>query len=446
MTPKLQMLARTVKRLMRRGAAGALERVIVKTHAADLAFLLADFSAAECLEVIERCPDDDKRAAIIAESASDAELPARILLAMPRDRAVDLLHRIGPDDASDILEEMPPEIAEEILERMREATRREVEELSGYESTTAGGIMSPRFFALGRDTTAREAIETLQKLDTEIEMVFYVYVVGDEGRLDGVLSLRQLVTTKPDTRLAELMTTDVISVGAPVDQEEVAKLASRYGLLAIPVVDSSHKLLGIVTVDDVIDVLREEATEDILRMAGAGAEVHQQKVLRSVLSRFPWLLATGIGGAASAALVGAYVKTLVEHLSLIFFIPLVLGLAGVTGLQSATIMAQNIAQERPRLWLSTLRQAASGLLLGLVHGALVGAFGWYWWGGPSNDALVVGAGIASAMTAAAILGSLLPLLFARLRLDPALAAGPFVAIAVDLLGLLLYLSIGANFL
>lgn len=451
LTPKLQVLQRTLKRLIRRSAAGALERVIAKTHAADLAFLLADFSASERVQLIERCNDDEKRAATIA--TADPEIAAALLHDLRRDRALELLNRMEPDDVSDILEEMSPEIAEEILEKMRDAARREVEELSGYGSATAGGIMSPRFFALQRDTMVREAIEALQRVETEPEIAFYVYVVDEEGRLHGVLSLRQLVTTKPDRRIADLMTTDVISVGPDVDQEEVAKLASRYGLLAVPVVDGNHKLLGIVTIDDVIAVLHEEAQEDILRMAGAGERLEpQQNVLRSVLSRFPWLLAAGVGGAVSAAIVGAHVASLLQYLPLIFFIPLVLGLAGVAGLQSATVIAQNIAQGRlgARLLGPLVRQGATGLVLGAFCGALVAAFGWFWWGpgqASVNAApLILGAAIAASMAAAAIFGGLLPMLFNRLRFDPALATGPLVAIVVDLLALLLYLSIGSSFL
>ncbi|MCA9666501.1 MAG: magnesium transporter [Myxococcales bacterium] len=449
LTPKLQMLERTLKRLLRRGAAGPLERVLVKTHAADLAFIFTSFSHNERVQLIEHCADDEMRGDVLA--SAEHAISAEVLASLPRQRAAELMGEIEPDDVSDLLEHMEEKEAAELLALMQGEEREEVEELSRYESTTAGGIMSPRFFALDRDKTVREAIAALQAVDTELEMVFYVYVVNELEQLLGVLSLRQLVVNKPDTKLFDVMTSDVISVSTHVDQEEVAQLASRYGLLAVPVVDDTNKLLGIVTVDDVIDVLREEATEDILRMAGAGDEIgDQRKVLRSVLSRFPWLLATGIGGAASAALLSLYTAPLTNYLPLVFFIPLVLGLAGVTGIQSATIVVTIVAQGRGRsvLLATVARQTIVGTLLGLVLGSMVGSFAGWWWDPLQATSLfaslAIGLGIAAAMSAAALLGCLLPWIFSRLRIDPALAAGPFAAMAVDVVGLALYLVIGAN--
>lgn len=447
LTPKLQMLQDTLKRLMRRQAAGSLEKVLNKTHAADLAFLLPHFSSHERKLLFERCPSDARRAEILAQA--DSDVAAQVLEILQRDLAVELLHRMEPDDVSDLMEHLPQELADELLARMRAAERSELEDLARYDSATAGGIMSPRFFALHRDTTANEAIEALHRADADVEMAFYVYVVNEVGQLLGVVSLRQLVTSKPDKTLFEVMISDVIRVSPDVDQEEVARLASRYGLLAIPVVNGSNKLLGIVTIDDVIDVLREEATEDILRMAGAGDELVEQKtVLVSAAKRLPWLLATGVGGALGALLIAAYAATLSSFNALIYFVPVVLGLAGVISLQSSALISQSIAQGRmdlASLGYAFLRQLASGLLLGVISGGLVGLFAWLWLirgqGGQVTAALVLGSGIAAAMAAASALGVLLPILLVKARVDPALASGPSVAIAADLVGLFIYLFV-----
>jgi magnesium transporter len=447
LTPKLQMLQDTLKRLMRRQAAGSLEKVLNKTHAADLAFLLPHFSSHERKLLFERCANDERRAEILAQA--DSDVAAQVLENLQRDLAVELLHRMEPDDVSDLMEHLPEELADELLARMRAAERSELEELARYDSATAGGIMSPRFFALHRDTTANGAIEALHRADADVEMAFYVYVVNEVGQLLGVVSLRQLVTSKPDKTLFEIMISDVIRVSPDVDQEEVARLASRYGLLAIPVVNGSNKLLGIVTIDDVIDVLREEATEDILRMAGAGDELVEQKtVLVSAAKRLPWLLATGVGGALGALLIAAYATTLASFNPLIYFVPVVLGLAGVTGLQSSALLSQSIAQGRmdlASLGYAFLRQAASGLLLGVISGGLVALFAWLWLirgqGGQVMAAVVLGSGIAAAMAAASALGVLLPILLVKARVDPALASGPAVAIAADLVGLFIYLFV-----
>jgi len=446
------MLQDALKRLIRRQAAGPLEKVLAKTHAADLAYLLPHFSTHERKLMFERSSDDERRAQILSEA--DSDVAAQVLEALPRDLAVELLHRMEPDDVSDLLEHLAQELADELLERMRAADRSQVEDLSRYDSATAGGIMSPRFFALHRDTSAKDAIEALHHADADVEMAFYVYVVNEAEQLLGVVSLRQLVTSKPESTLFDVMTSDLIRVTTDVDQEEVAKLASRYGLLAIPVINGSNRLVGIVTIDDVIDVLREEATEDILRMAGAGDDLADQKaVLTSALKRLPWLLATGVGGVLGAVLIAAYSATLVTVPALIYFLPVVLGLAGVIGVQGAAFITQSIAQGRmdlASLGKVFLRQVASGLLLGSLFGALMAAFAWVWLLGGQPEAsitaaVVLGGAIAAAMTSAAALGVVMPFLLIKIRVDPALASGPFVAIGADLVGLATYLIVAGTY-
>lgn len=456
LTPKLQMLERTLKRLIRRGASQPLDNVLAKAHAADLGYLLPHFNNSEQSKLIAHASDDERRAQII--SAAEIDVAARLLEALPRERAGELLQCVAPDDASDLLQQMDAAVAEELLQRMRGEERDEVEELQGYDSETAGGIMSPRFFALNRDMTAAQAITELQRVHDEMEMVFYVYVINELEQLLGVVSLRQLVTTKPETTLFELMTSEIVSVEPDEDQEEVAKIASRYGLLAVPVVDDANKLLGIVTVDDVIDVLREEATEDILRMAGAGDELAEQEgIFKAALSRAPWLLVVAVGGVVGAALLATYATRFAAFIPVVSLVPFVLGLSGVIGLQGATVMTQRMLAGRlgGRLWQSVLSQTAIGLLLGILFGGLCGLFFWIWntqVGGPPNGlsllaaSAVLGAAVAAAMTLAATVGALLPTVFHRVRVDPALAAGPIGAIAVDVLALFAFLTLGSIWL
>ena len=448
LTPKLQLLHRTIKRLMRRDAVGALARIVSKTHAADLAHLLADLSGTERQLLLQHCANEEQRVAVVA--AAEPAVAASIVSDMKPEVAVEMLHRIEPDDVSDILEHMEQAVADALLERMRAADRREVEDLSRYEPATAGGIMSPRFFSLHRDTTSKQAIERLQQIVDELEMVFYLYVVNEVDQLLGVVSLRQLVTARPNTTLFELMTSDLISVMPEVDQEEVARLASRYGLLAIPVVDPANKLLGIVTVDDVIDVLREEATEDILRMAGAGDELSpEQSMLRSAISRLPWIGAAALGGVASACVVAWNARTVRDCLPLVFFLPALLGLSGIVGLQSATTITQSVVQGRTEagLWRPALRQLFLAILLSSLCALLAAGAGALWIRWPAlhaqtvYPATVAGVGFLVAMVSAACLGSLLPLFFMRLRLDPTLASGPLGAVTIDLVALYLFLTV-----
>lgn len=456
LNPKLQMLHDTLKRLVRRSASGPLERVLAKAHVADLAFLMPHFAAQERRMLFKNCPNDEKRGGILAES--DSDVAAQIVEILPDDQQVRLLTFMEPDDISDLLEHLPENVAARLLVRMAEADRSEVEDLARYDSATAGGIMSPRFIALNRDTTAKDAIAALHSTEEDVEMAFYIYVVNEVNQLLGVVSLRQLVTAKPQTTLFEIMTSDIVHVTPDVDQEEVAKLASRYGLLAVPVVNGANKLLGIVTIDDVIDVLREEATEDILRMAGAGDELAEHNaVLSAAVKRFPWILATAVGGALGALLLGAFAPALKTCLPLVYFIPVLLALGGVIGGQSATFIAQSIThgrQDLASMGRAFARQVSTGVLLGVGSGVSVSGFAWLWtliqpeiWtcSRPMGITTLVGlcTAIAAAMSVVSALGVVLPLLLVRIRVDPAVAAGPFVAIGADLIGLVLYLAIAA---
>lgn len=454
LTPKLQILERTLKRLLRRSASSSLENLLSKTHYADLGFILPHFSTSEQVKLIDLLENDEIRAQVIG--AAEIDVAAQVLESLERKVAVDLLHRIEPDDVSDLLQHMDDEVADELLAAMRGKDRSEVEELHQYDSESAGGIMSPRFFALHRDLTASDAIAKLQHVHDELEMVFYVYVVNEVGQLLGVVSLRQLVTAKADTTLLDLMTAEIVSVRPEEDQEEVAKIASRYGLLAVPVVDDSNKLIGIVTVDDVIDVLREEATEDILRMAGAGDELAlHENMWKVVLRRVPWLLIAGLSGLVGAALLAIFAQKIKHFMPIVALVPFVLSLSGIAGLQSATIVGQQMLAGRltRHLLKNIFLQASIGSLLGLLFGGFAASVYFLWGisGGPGNadiilpqmGALIIGVSVAAAIAGASTLGACLPLFFWRIRVDPALAAGPIGAITFDLLALFLFLFISS---
>jgi magnesium transporter len=449
LTPKLQMLQRTLKRLIRRDADQPLENVLNKAHVADLGYLLPTFSEHEQKTIFDRLGQSERQAEVL--SAADSDVSARIIQLLAKDAAAELLQLIEPDDASDILQHLPEDLSEELLQLMSGEDRTEVEHLNRYDEETAGGIMSPRFFALQRDMTAVAAIEELQRVHDELEMVFYVYVINELSQLLGVVSLRQLVTAKKDTTLFDLMTAEVVSVTPEEDQEEVAKIASRYGLLAVPVVDHNNRLLGIVTVDDVIDVLREEATEDVLRMAGAGNElIEQHGVVKATLQRVRWLFVVAVGGVLGAALLATYASRIHAFIPIVFLVPLVLGLSGFIGLQGGAVITQLLLQGRlgHKIAPQLLRQTAIGLLLGLLFGVIAGLFYWVWitqgGGGtpllaPAMAGVALAAGVAVALCAAATLGGMLPLAFARIGVDPALAAGPLGAVTIDLLALWAFL-------
>ncbi|MGD8962072.1 MAG: CBS domain-containing protein, partial [Desulfobacterales bacterium] len=263
-TDRVKILLDTIKRLLRRKATSHLSNIVAKTHAADLSVVFRSLSVSQQLELFSLITDVEQKGILFSELDVDTFLD--LVEGIQLDDLVEVFEQMPNDDVADLLERLPEEKADAILEKMKKDESDEVEDLLRYENDTAGGIMVPDFIALAEDTTAKEAIEALQKEYSDVEMPFYLYVVDDYGKLVGVSSLRQLVLVRPETPLREFMTTDVFSVQTDMDQEEVAKIVARYDILAVPVVDNTNRLVGIVTVDDVIDIFRREATEDILKM------------------------------------------------------------------------------------------------------------------------------------------------------------------------------------
>jgi magnesium transporter len=305
--------------------------------------------------------------------------------------------------------------------------------------------MNPHVFALSESLSVQEAIERIQQQSSETETVFYLYVVDDFQNLVGVLSLRQLLMSKPQKKLKDVMTSDVMRVQTDTDQEEVARLVARNKLLSIPVVDPNNRLLGIITVDDVIDVLREEATEDFLKMAGVEEDaLDLPSVFQSAKERLPWLAATLFGGMVASEIIGSYHDLFTRISILTGFIPVIIGMGGNLGTQSSTIVVRGLATgkiQHSQLWRLLWKEARVALALGGVYGIFFGLFAWFRFPSHANLGLVVGSSICLAMLIAVLVGTFIPIIFDRIRIDPAIATGPFVTTSVDILGCLTYLSI-----
>ena len=292
-SPRLQLLRESLQKLLRRGADGHVERVLAKARPADVAEVMRSLDERQQASVFDRLPSDELRAETLAEL--DPRIATDLFEVRDISSLVPVFAAMGADDQADLLSLLPEEKQQILIDALRPAEAVEVEDLLKYEPDTAGGIMSPEYFSLSADTTASAAIQALQATD-DVEMAFYIYVVNEPGHLVGVVSLRALVTHPASTPLSVLMVSDVISASVNTDQEEVARLAARYNLLAIPVVDDGNHLVGIVTIDDVVDVIREEATEDILKMAGADETAYESNsILVNVKVRAPWLFATWLG-------------------------------------------------------------------------------------------------------------------------------------------------------
>ncbi len=447
MDQKLQMLLDTVKKLIRRGAYPNLGKVIGKCHPADVADLFPHLSPKEQQILFNLIEDTETAANVLSEL--DYSTGAHLLEQIGHETITEVLQEMPYDDAVEIIRNMPEEIAQEILSTMQDEHSDEIEQLLQYDEDTAGGIMSTEIFSLREDTTVQQAIEALQKA-SDVEMVFYVYVTDARNHLVGVMSLRQLLTVPPSTRLKDIMTTDVISVRTDKDQEEVAQLVAKYNILAIPVVDEWNKLVGIITVDDVIDVLREEATEDIYKMAGASEEelLYGFKSMKVAQLRLPWLITNLFGGIITGYLMWLFKITLKEVIALISFIPVITGMGGNVGGQSATIVVRGFATGN--IDFSTLRQVffkelRVGVIMGAVCGMTVGLVAILW---HHNGylGLVVGLAMVSAMSVAATMGVLAPAFFKKVGIDPAIASSPFVQTANDITGILIYFGTATLFL
>ena len=442
-----KILVDSVKRLLRRGAISHLSKIVDKTHGADLSVLFRSLTLDQQRRLFGMITDVEQKGVLFSELEEDTFQD--LIEDMPIEAIVEILESMPADDVADIIGRLPEDRSQDILDKMKKAESEEVEDLLRYDDDTAGGIMVPDFIALKEDVTAREAIESLQTEHSDVEMAFYLYVVDEYGKLVGVSSLRQLVVVAPETPLKEFMSTDVFSVQTDMDQEEVARIVARYDILAVPVVDDSNRLVGVVTVDDVIDILRKEATEDILKMAGVGEEfVETKSIFKSTRIRLPWLFASCIGGLFAFFIIGKFESSILKYAYLAAFIPVIMGMGGNIGTQSSTIVVRGLATGRLNvrdIWSVVLKELSIGVILGLVYGALIGSVAQLRY---SMMALAISVALAviSSMSVAALVGSLVPMAFARINIDPAVATGPFVTTSIDIISVFFYFKIATMLL
>lgn len=437
----LQTRVDAIRRLTRRGATTALTKVVAKSRPEDLAAAMLHLPPSEQRLLFNQIRDDALAASVLSSvEESDFQLLTKDLNV---DRLAALFLNMEPDDQIDAIERLDEDRKAAVLTRIKGEEREQVEELLGYAPDTAGGIMSPLAFRLQEECSCREAIAAVQEAEDR-EQIYYVYVENEAEQLTGVVSLRNLLTHSPSTQLSELMVRDVISVNPQTDQEEVARIAGRYSLLAVPVVDEQRHLLGIVTVDDVIDVIREEAAEDMLLMAGVSDEAAEATPSRgqALLQRIPWLLVTLVGGLGISEIIRYFDPLLSRDLVLAGFIPIVMGMEGNVGIQSATLTVRNIATGRldNAVWPSILGEITTGLSMGIFFGILIGGYCLIRYQNPHIAASVALAVIAG-MSTAAFVGSAVPLTMRRFGIDPAIATGPFVTTAMDGVGITIYLGV-----
>jgi magnesium transporter len=430
----------------------------------EIASYLKDAHPADAVTVLRRLPR--KRAAEVTEHLNPrtaalllremhAALAASVCAQMEPRGAARILSEMAPDDRVDILHHIPTDLREQVIHELSAPEVDEVRQLASYPADSAGGIMTTEAIALPETMSAEQAVAELRRIGQEVEQVYYIYAVDASGRLTGVLSMRDLIFAPPHQPLGVIKRTDVVSVPVTMDQEEVARVLRRHGYLALPVVNDDDRLLGVITADDLADVAEEEATEDIQKIGGTEAldapyfEVGAVSMLRK---RGGWLAVLFCGEMLTATAMGFFESEIQRAAMVALFVPLIISSGGNSGSQATTIIIRSLALREimPRdWWRIATRELTTGLALGLFLG-LIGAlrvalwyhFGWHAYGGhPYRMAATIGLSLAGVVAFGSTVGSMLPLIMHRFRLDPASASAPFVATLVDVTGLVIYFMI-----
>ena len=446
---EITILRDTFRRLLRRRAKSNIVKLIDKTHPADLALLFRYFNEIEQDEIFSDLKESETTAEFLNEL--DESIAIRLLENESPERIAQILEKASSNEQAYLMGLVDEKYANSVIDLLRAEKQEELEEMMAYPEDSAGILMYTDVFTLHEETKAKDAIYALQDQE-EAEMVFYLYTLDNDGRLTGVISLRELVTTPGDTMLKDIMSKQIHVVRPETDQEEVARIVSQYNFLAVPVVDHEDRLLGIVTVDDVVDVIREEATEDFLQLVGAGKdrEILLKSSWENARMRVPWLFASWVGGILAALIIGIFDDVLKSTIALAAFIPVIMGMGGNIGTQSSTMIVRGLATGRVSIENSVkilFKEIRVGLILGILYGLLLGVFAIFQFIDVSPMiGVVVGLSICISMIIAATIGSLVPLILNRFEIDPAIATGPFVTTAIDILGVAFYFIVAGVFI
>ncbi|HID39537.1 MAG TPA: magnesium transporter [Calditrichaeota bacterium] len=434
-----------------------IEKLIENDNRGALLNILIDLHPADIEEIVNRLKKDQRKyifnllpTELASEVLSELDTPVveQVLEDASEEKITDLVDHMDSDDAADLIGDLPEEVAEKVLDQMEDEASHEVQELLHHAEDTAGGIMALEFVAMPETATVNETIEAIRDAREEVEDLYAIWVVDENQRLIGSVSLTDLVLAKGYTTLREIMDVDVPYVRVGMDQEEVANFFKKYDLVSAPVVDEKMRLVGRITVDDVVDVLEEEGSEDLAYLAGApDEEVLEDSAFVVSKARIPWLMVAFFGEIAAAFILNSFEVTLKQKVMAAFFIPIVMAMGGSTGQQSSVITVRGLATGD-----ISIKNTGSRLLkefrVSLINGAFFSVliFGIvYLWDGVLF-ATILASSMFIVINNAAIVGALVPLIFKKLNIDPALSAAPLVSVSNDIVGLIIYLSITTVFL
>ncbi len=441
---ELRQLVRTqLELLLNQGNLEGTKSLLIPVQPVDIAEAIGGLP--ESLQVIAfRLVSKTK--AIEVYEYLDKAIQQSLIQEFKRQEVLDIVDKMSPDDRVKLFDELPAKIVRRLLSQLSLEEREATALLMGYEEDTAGRIMTPEYISLQETLTVSQTLEKIRSLVNASEIIYYLYVIDASRRLKGIVSLRNLVVSASETVLSEIMIADVVSIYTNVDQEEVARTIQRYDLLAVPIVDREERLVGIVTVDDVIDILEQEATEDIYALGGLqsdGDNYFQTNLFTVARRRVVWLFVLLLTNTVTSTIIRSHENLLEQVVTLTAFIPLLTGTGGNVGAQSSTVVIRGLNTEEITSMSSSqvvLREALAGLLLGSILGTIATVWA-YWLQGSLSVAISVGMSLIAIALLASVTGSALPFLFSSLGLDPALMSAPFITTAVDVLGVLIYFSI-----
>ena len=416
---------------------------IVELHIADIAEIIEDLSLENAKYLFELISDEEKSAAVLVELEDDTREELLEDLSA-KEIAKEVIDNLESDDAADLIGELSEDKKEEVLSHIEdEDLASDISDLLTYPEDTAGGLMAKELIKVNENWNTVQCLKEMRKQADDVKKVYTIYVVDDNNQLLGLLSLRKLLLTERSTSIKDIITTDIISVKATTDDEDVANIMQKYDLVALPVIDDLGRLIGRITVDDVMDVAKEEAEKDYQMLSGISEDVESSdSVWELTRARLPWLLIGMIGGLLGAEVIGIF--DLKENLELAFFIPLIAAMGGNVGVQSAAIVVQGLANDSLKmenLFQKLIKELGVGLLNGIICSVIIlgAAFGL---GYGMELSLTVSISLLAVIVFAAVFGTFIPLTLEKYKIDPALATGPFITTVNDVLGLFIYFWIG----
>ncbi len=416
--------------------------IFANLHPADIAEIINHLNIDDA-QYVFGILDKDTAVEVITEL--DEDLREEILSEIDKNRITDIVEELDSDDATDIVSELPQPIAEHVLDNIDKEDSQEVKELLKYADDTAGGLMSSDFVYVYDDATLRQAIRKVREHADEFEQIYHIYVLNKKNQLLGFVPLKELLTNPLRTKITDVMEEDLIYVTPDVDQEEVAQIMDKYDLVSLPVVDENKVMLGRITIDDIVDVIQEEAEEDISKMAGlTDDEEFSHSTLKVSKIRLPWLLVSLFGELISAIVLSHFQASIEQVIVASFFIPIIMAMGGSSGQQAAIVMVRNLGTND--VWFSEvlkklLKEFRVALVNGIISSVILLVMTYFFFSTELYFSLLLSFTLLIIMINATVIGAAVPIILSKMGVDPVVATGPFVATTNDIIGLLTYFII-----